>query len=95
MLALWICRVRAAAAELAGVELLQRLVHLEDGIDRAFHDARDIADDISHRHQVFVIEAFFDGAVLDFHEFAQRDQRGGGGAGFGQGIGIPGAHPQG
>jgi hypothetical protein len=75
MEALRILQLRAAAAELAGVELLERLVHLEDGIHGAFDDAGDIADDVGHGHEVLVIEALLDGDVLDLHQLTQRHER--------------------
>jgi hypothetical protein len=43
------------------VELLERLVHLEDGVHGALDDAGDVADDVGHGHEVLVIEALLDG----------------------------------
>jgi hypothetical protein len=55
----------------------------------------DIADDVSHGHEVLVIEALLDGDVLDLHQFAQRHERRAAGTGFGQRVGIAGTHAEG
>jgi hypothetical protein len=53
------------------------------------------ADDVGHGHEVLVIDALLDGDVLDLHQLAQRHQRRAAGAGFGQRVGIAGAHAEG
>ncbi len=42
---------------LGQLDLRQRLVHLEDGVDRALDDARDVAEHVGHRLEVLVVEA--------------------------------------
>ena len=51
---------RAVAAELPRVELRQRLVHFQNRIDRAFHHAGHVADDVGHGHEILVIDALVD-----------------------------------
>ena len=86
---------RAVAAELARVELRERLVHFQDRIDGALDHAGHVADDVGHGHQVLVVDAFLGRGLLDVHQFAQRhERRGAGGAGLGQRVGVAGADAQ-
>ena len=53
----------------------QLFVHLEDRIHGAFHDACDIADDISHGHEVLVINALVRDGLLHRYQLAQGHER--------------------
>ena len=66
---------RAVAAEFARVEFRQRLVHFQNRIHRAFHHARHVADDVSDRHEIFVVNALVGDGVFDRDQFAQRHER--------------------
>ena len=64
----------AGPAKLTGIERTQGLVHFENRIDRALHHARHIADDVGHRHQILVVDAFVHSGRLHLDQFAQRHQ---------------------
>ena len=87
---------RSVATELGGVQFRERLVHFQNGVNGAFDHAGDIADDIGHGHEIFVIDAFVGGRFLDGHQLAQRNERRAGGcsAGLGKRVGVAGSHAQ-
>ncbi len=84
-----------ASAVIAHIQLCERLIHFEDGVDGAFHNSGDISYHIGDWHQVFVVNAFIDNFFLNGDKLAQRDQRRAisGGGGFRQSVGITGANP--
>ena len=67
-----VARERVSGREL---ELVEILVHLQDGVDRAFFRAGHVAGDIHHAAQILVIDAVLDGIVFDGDQFAQRHHR--------------------
>ncbi len=51
--------------------MVEFLVHLEDGVDRALLRAGHVSRDIHHAAQILVIDAGLDGLVLDDDQLAQ------------------------
>ncbi len=55
----------ARAAKLPGIELLQCFVHRQNGVDWTLQNARYVAYDVGHRHEIFVVNALIDVRALD------------------------------
>ena len=53
--------------------MVELLVHLQNGVDRAFFGAGHVAGDVNDAAQILVIDAGLDGLVLDDHQLAQRN----------------------
>ena len=51
-------------------EIVEVLVHLENGVDRAFYRSRDVPCDIHDATQVLVINAALDRLVFDDDQLA-------------------------
>ena len=54
-------------------QVIEFLVHFQDGVDRALFRSGHVAGDINDAAQVLVIDAGLDGLVLDDDQLAERD----------------------
>ena len=54
-------------------EMVEVLVHLQDGVDRALLRSGHVARDVNHALQILVIDAALDRFVVDGHQLAQGD----------------------